>query len=142
MSDATASQIVSDLDELFPPVDPGITPLGSRLLVQIRTPVTKTKAGIIVPEQARDTDKWNTQIAKVIAVGPLAFRNRDTQEQWPEGAWCKAGDYVRVPKYQGDRMDVPIPGRQSGENAMFVLFEDIHILGLITGDPGAIKVYV
>lgn len=141
MSDATASQTVSDLDELFPPVDPGIKPLGSRLLVQIRTPVTKTKSGLFMPEQARDTEKWNTQIAKVIAVGPLAFRNRDTQELWPEGAWCKAGDFIRVPKYQGDRMDVPIPGRR-GEDALFVLFEDIHVLGIITGDPGDIKVYL
>ena len=28
----------SSLDEAFPPCDPGIEPLGSRVLVQIRTP--------------------------------------------------------------------------------------------------------
>ena len=57
----------------------------------------KTKGGIILTSETRETDAWNTQIAKVLRVGELAFKNRTTMERWPEGNWCEPGDFVRVP---------------------------------------------
>lgn len=125
--------------EAFPDVDPGIQPFGSRLLIQIRTPRTKSAGGIIIDSGSRDTEKWNTQVGKVVSVGPLAFKNRTTQETWPEGDWCKAGDFVRVPKYGGDRWEVPLP---NGENAMFVIFNDLDVIGQVTGDPLAIRAFL
>jgi co-chaperonin GroES (HSP10) len=89
--------------------------------------------------ETQDTEKWNTQVAKVISVGPLAFKNRNTQEAWPEGDWCKAGDFVRVPKYGGDRWEVPITRDNS---AMFVIFNDLDIIGQVTGDPLAVKAFI
>ena len=77
------------LAEAFPAADAGVQPFGSRVLVQIRTPKSKTSGGIILHSESRDTEKWNTQVAKVVSVGPLAFKNRNTMEQWPEGSWCK-----------------------------------------------------
>ncbi len=131
--------------EAFPEVNPGVQPFGSRVLVQIRTPKTKTSGGIILHSESRDTEKWNTQVAKVISVGPLAFKNRNTQESWPEGDWCKHGDFVRVPKYGGDRWEVPLGTRGadgSGESAMFVIFNDLDIIGQVTADPLAIKAFI
>lgn len=127
------------LIEAFPDADPGITPFGSRVLVQIRSPKTKTASGIIIDNGSRDTEKWNTQVAKVINVGALAFKNRNTMDSWPEGSWCKAGDYVRVAKYGGDRWEVPMP---NGETALFVIFNDLDIIGQVTGDPLAIRAFI
>ena len=127
------------LIEAFPDADPGITPFGSRVLVQIRSPKTKTASGIILDNGTRDTEKWNTQVAKVINVGALAFKNRNTMDSWPEGSWCKAGDYVRVAKYGGDRWEVPLP---NGETALFVIFNDLDIIGQVTGDPLAIRAFI
>ena len=127
------------LREAFPPADPGITPFGSRVLVQIRTPKTKTASGIIIDNGSRDTERWNTQIGKVISVGALAFKNRNSMESWPEGSWCQPGDYVRVPKYGGDRWEVPLA---NGESAMFVIFNDLDIIGRVTGDPLAIRAFI
>lgn len=127
------------LREAFPPADPGITPFGSRVLVQIRTPKTKTASGIIIDNGSRDTEKWNTQVARVVSVGALAFKNRNSMEPWPEGSWCGPGDYVRVPKYGGDRWEVPLPG---GESALFVIFNDLDIIGQVTGDPLAIRAFI
>lgn len=129
------------LDDAFPGANPGVVPYGSRVLVQIRTPKSKTKGGIILTSDTRETDLWNTQVAKVIAVGPVAFKNRDTLQPWAEGAWCEAGEFVRVPKYGGDRWQVPIEGRPD-ENALFVIFNDLDIVGKVTGDPLAIKAFV
>ena len=131
------------LAEAFPAVDAGVQPFGSRVLVQIRTPKTKTAGGIILHVESRDTEKWNTQVAKVIAVGPLAYKNRDTQASWPEGQWCKPGDFVRVPKYGGDRWEVPLDrGSREKEAAMFVIFNDLDVIGQVTGDPLAVKAFI
>jgi co-chaperonin GroES (HSP10) len=125
--------------EAFPTADPGITPFGSRVLVQIRTPRTKTASGIIIDNGSRDTEKWNTQVARVVSVGALAFKNRNTMDLWPEGSWCAPGDYVRVPKYGGDRWEVPLT---NGESALFVIFNDLDIIGQVTGDPLAIRAFI
>jgi co-chaperonin GroES (HSP10) len=129
--------------EAFPAANAGVQPFGSRVLVQIRTPKTKTAGGLILHSESRDTEKWNTQVARVVSVGPLAFKNRDTMQHWPEGSWCQPGDFVRVPKYGGDRWEVPL-GMKDGNNesAMFVIFNDLDIIGQVTGDPLAIKAFI
>lgn len=127
------------LAEAFPAVDAGVQPFGSRVLVQIRTPRKVTRGGIILSSETQDTERWNTQVAKVVGVGPLAFKNRNTQESWPEGDWCKPGDFVRVPKYGGDRWEVAI---NKNDSAMFVIFNDLDIIGQVTGDPLAVKAFI
>ena len=92
----------SSLDDAFPPANAGVTPFGSRVLVQIRTPKKQTKGGIILTSESRQDEIYNTQVAKVIGVGSLAFKNRNTMEPWPEGSGCEVGDFVRVPRYGGD----------------------------------------
>ena len=130
----------ASLDEAFPPCDPGIHPFGSRVLVQIRTPKQKTKGGIILTSETRETDAWNTQIAKVVSVGELAFKNRTTMEPWPEGSWCQEGDFVRVPKYGGDRWTVKTT--DGDDEALLVIFNDLDLVGKVTGDPLIIKAFI
>lgn len=128
-----------DEADAFPVIDPGVQPFGSRVLLQIRRAKSKTKGGIILSGETRDTETWNTQVAKIIAMGPLAFHNRNTMEPWPEGAWVAIGDYVRAPKYGGDRWSVRI---EDGEEILFCLFNDLDLLGKITGDPLAMKAFL
>lgn len=127
------------MKEAFPATEAGIKPFGSRVLVQIRTPKKTSSGGIILNTDTKDTEKWNTQVGKVIALGPLAFKNRNTMESWPEGAWCTEGEFVRVAKYGGDRWEVTLP---NGESAMFVIFNDLDIMGQVLGDPLAIKAFI
>lgn len=135
-----------NLGQAFPTVDCGLTPFGSRLIVQKRSPRTVTRGGIIVPEDSQDTEFWNTQVAKVISLGPGAFKNRDTLEIWPEGAWCGEGAYVRVPKYGGDKWFVSLPDAESARigvgKACFCIFNDLDIIGEITCDPMEVIAYL
>lgn len=126
------------LDDAFPAADCGIQPLGSRVIVQIRKAKQKTKGGLYIPEEARKTEASNTQVSKVVAIGTLAYRNRNTMEQWPEGAWCEVGDFVRSPKYGGDRWTVT----WGDEEIEFVMFNDLDILGKVTGDPTKIRAFI
>lgn len=129
------------LEEAFPEADPGIAPFGDKILLQMRTPKKKSAGGIILVDETQETELWNTQVAKVISMGPTAFKNQDTLQPWAEGDWCNVGDYVRCPKWGGDRWQIPIPGRP-GEFAMFVMFKDLDLIGKVKGNPLDIVAYV
>lgn len=130
----------NELHDAFPAVDPGAVPVGGRILVQWRqTRKTVTSAGIVIVEETKETEKWNNVVAKVIAVGPLAFRKRDTLEPWPEGNWVEVGDYVRMPKWGGDRWEVPINDQ---ETALFSIFNDHEVIAKVTGDPMSVRAFL
>lgn len=137
----TSESIIYTEDEIaeaFPDVDPGFDPYGSRLVVQLRSAKTKSKGGIILNTETQETEKWNTQIAKVLRIGPLAFHNRTTMDPWPEGSWCQVGDYVRVPKHLQDRWEV-----KHGDNlVLFMIVNDLDLLAKLTGNPLEVKAYI
>lgn len=146
----------TSLEDAFPDVNPGVMPTGNLVLVQMRQVPLRTPTGLLLDAETRQTEKDNNQVAKVIAVGPLAFHNRDTGQPWPEGAWCKVGDFVRVPKYQGDVWTMPYrrPDREVDEATgrwreivatdyvRFALFKDLAITGVYTCDPLTVRAFL
>jgi len=136
---------VSDPQELewaFPKVNAGQTPLGGRVIVQLRR--IKKKAGmIIIVDETKENEKWNNMIGKVVALGPLAYKNRDTMESWPEGTWAQVGDFVRVPRWGGDRWERSDPNADSKEDpVLFMTINDHEVIAKITDDPLSFKAYV
>ena len=109
----------------FPEVEPGAKPCGNQILVQLRTLKTKTSGGIILAEETKDFNNGNTQIAKVVKVGQIAFRDRKSGETWKEGAWAEIGDIVIIPRWGGFRFEVPVPGTE--DKAIFAIFEDFNV---------------
>ena len=134
----------AELAWAFPSVEPGAKPLGGRILVQLRRTKSKTSsAGIILVEETKETEKWNNMVAKVIEIGPIAFCHRDTMKPWPEGSWCQVGDYIRVPKWGGDRWEVKIPGEDDKEDsALFMILNDHEVIAKVTGDPLAMRAFI
>lgn len=134
----------ADVAWAFPSVDPGAKPLGGRILVQLRRAKQKTtSAGIILVEETKETEKWQNMVAKVLEIGPLAFKHRDTMQSWPEGSWVEVGDYIRVPKWGGDRWEVPVPGADEHEDpALFMVLNDHEVIAKLTGDPLAMKAFI
>jgi co-chaperonin GroES (HSP10) len=110
--------------DCFPAVDPGIKLKGNRIVVQLRKAKDVSKGGIILVNDTKATEKWNEVIAKVVAVGPLAYRDLNTLQPWPEGAWAEPGDLVRVIKYGGDRWAVP---HGDGE-VVFIILQDREVI--------------
>lgn len=139
MTDSTVAGNAADLLDSFPIVDPGAIPLGARVLLQLRKAKKRmTSSGIILPEETRDTERAQNPVAKVIALGPLAFKKRDTMEPWVEGIWCEVGDYLRVPKWTGDRWIVP----HADDNVEFMVLNDHEVIAKITGNPLEVKAFV
>ncbi len=131
---------MTDVTWAFPEVDAGAEPLGDKVLVQMKRIKKTTASGLLIVNDTKEAEKWNTQIAKVIAVGPLAFKNRDTLLPWPEGVWAEVGDFVRIPKWGGDRWEIPVEGEE--EPALFCIFRDVELIARIKGDPMKIRAYL
>ena len=128
----------------FPKVEAGMQPFGGRVIIQLRRIKKKTsKGGIILVEETKENEKWNNMVGVVVAMGPLAFKNRDTMASWPEGTWAQVGDYVRVPKWGGDRWEVRIPGSDDNEDpVLFMTLNDHELIAKVTGNPLSFKAYV
>lgn len=136
---APISSINQTLEEAFPEVNPNYLPLGSLVLMQIR--IAKRTIGeskLVMPDEVIATIQANTQVAKIISYGPLAFKNRSTGQPWPEGAWVKLGDYVRVPKFGGaERFEV----RYGDGVVQFIVQKDLELGGIVP-DPLAAIAFV
>ena len=147
--DRDSTYTEEELKKAFPDVDPGFEPFGSRVIVQIRSPKTITQGGIILTDDDKDTEKWNTQIGKIRAIGSVAFRNRTTLEPWPEGNWVQVGDYVRIPKFNQDKWEVDVEigeknvmGQPIPTRVLFMLINDMDLLAKKIGNPLEVKAYV
>ena len=107
MSDQKYIPDLRAFEDAFPQIECGAIPLGSRIIVQLRKTGNKSKGGIIIVPETKDTIKYNEVVAKVVKLGPLAYKSPDTLEPWKEGSWVNEGDLVRVIKWGGDRWSVP-----------------------------------
>lgn len=131
-------------DELawaFPEVSPGQRPFGGRVIVQLRR-IKKKSGMIIIVDETKENEKWNNMIGKVVAIGPLAFKNRDTMQPWAEGSWAELGDFVRVPRWGGDRWERKVPTEDGEDPVLFMTINDHELISAITDDPLSFKTYV
>jgi len=87
-----------------------IRPLGDRVLVQLLPAEEMTKAGIIIPDTAKD----QSQQAKVVAVGPGKI-NDGTRQPMD----VSEGQTVLIGKYGGDEF------KYEGEEYKIVSQDDI-----------------
>jgi co-chaperonin GroES (HSP10) len=115
--------------ECFPVIDCGVEVVGDRVLVQLRREKTTSKGGIILVDETKQTLRFNETVAKVVQIGPLAYKNLDDLTPWIEGPWCKEGDLVRTIKYGGDRFVVnPEDG---GAPVVFITLQAREIISKI-----------
>lgn len=109
----------------FPNVEPGSRPTGNQIMVQLRTVPKKSTGGIILANETKEFNQGNTQVARLVKVGNIAFHDRGSGDLWKEGAWAEVGDLVLCPRYGGFRFEVAIPG--TDEEAIFAIINDYDI---------------
>ena len=128
-------------EQAFPEgIDPGIELQGSRVLIQLRKEKEKTSGGIILTSETKATDRWNETVGKVRQVGPLAYKDVNTMDTFPEGPWCQNGDIVRTIKYNGDRFVVPVdPNDKEKGVVVFVIVQASEIIAKIKSYDHAAK---
>lgn len=116
----------------FPEVDCGREPCGNKVTVQLMH-VKKMKGSIILAGDTQEFNKNSTVVAKVVKVGQIAYRHRETGETWKEGAWAKVGDIVLMPRYGGtNRVEIPVPNTEH-ETVIFCTYNDYDIVDKLIG---------
>ena len=98
-------------------------PTGWRIAILPYRGAQKTKGGIALSEETQKRTQVATTVGYVLYLGPLAYYD---QEKFPDGPWCKEGDWIIFGRYAGAR--IPIDG---GE---IRFINDDEVLGVIN-DP-------
>ena len=78
-------------------------PTGWRLLSLPFKHKEKTKGGILITDNVLERAQVASTCGLVLAVGPHAYGDK---ERYPEGPWCKKGDWVIFARYAGSRIKI------------------------------------
>lgn len=87
----------SKVQELLP------EPAGYRILIACPVIEEKTEGGIIRPDELLDKEKVASIVGLVVKLGKDAYRD---QNKFPNGPWCKEGEWVMFRSYAGIRMNL------------------------------------
>ena len=77
-------------------------PTGWRLLVLPFKMPEKTKGGLYLGQDTLERQQVGSTCGLVLAMGPHCY----DKEKFPEGAWCKKGDWVIFARYAGSRIQI------------------------------------
>jgi co-chaperonin GroES (HSP10) len=135
---------LKDLHSYYPPIDSPLQPICDRIVVQLRRPKTVT-SGIIISNDAQNIEKYNQCNARLLAAGNEAVV---LMKEWG----IELNDFVRIPLYGGDRIEVPCPTEYRFESKHTHQVDDnpiilatirvTEILSKIIVDPRSIKTYI
>ena len=78
-------------------------PTGWRILVLPFKMNETTKGGVIMNESTLERQQVASQCGNVLAMGPQCYKDN---ERYPEGPWCKVGDWVVFARYAGSRINI------------------------------------
>lgn len=99
------------------------SPTGWRMLILPYRGKSKTQGGVYLPEKVIDDGQLTTVVGYVMKQGPLCYKDAD---KFPDGPWCKQGDWVIFARYAGSRFKI--------EGGEVRILNDDEILAVIS-DP-------
>ena len=105
-------------------------PTGWRLIVLPFKMDEKTKGGIIMNESTLEKQQVASQCGNVLAMGPQCYTDK---ERYPEGPWCKVGDWVIFARYAGSRIQI--------EGGEIRLLNEDEILATIKNPEDILHIY-
>ena len=63
----------------------------------------KTKGGVLLGKKPLNVNKWRLNVETFLAMGGSCYSDKD---RYPEGPWCKVGDWVVFARYAGSRIEI------------------------------------
>ena len=77
-------------------------PTGWRILVLPFKTKKKSKGGILYTDESIERSQVASTCGLVLAMGPHCY----DKDKFPEGSWCKKGDWVVFARYAGSRIKI------------------------------------
>ena len=95
-------------------------PTGWRIVVLPYRGIGKTKGGVLLTDKTIEDSQLTASVALVLDTGDDAYKDK---EKFPNGPWCKQGDWVVFGRYAGSRLKI--------EGGEVRLLNDDEILGTV-----------
>lgn len=99
------------------------SPTGWRMLILPYRGKAQTQGGVYIPEKVIEDGQLTTVVGYVMKQGPLCYKD---EAKFPDGPWCKQGDWVIFARYAGSRFRI--------EGGEVRILNDDEILAVIS-DP-------
>ncbi len=80
----------------------------------------QTKGGVLLTDKTIEDSQLTASVALVLDTGADAYKDK---EKFPNGPWCKQGDWVVFGRYAGSRLKI--------EGGEVRLLNDDEILGTV-----------
>jgi chaperonin GroES len=77
-------------------------PTGWRILVLPFKQKEKTKGGILLADETVERSQVASTCGLILDMGPHCY----DKERYPEGPWCKKGDWIIFARYAGSRIRI------------------------------------
>lgn len=78
-------------------------PTGYRILIALPEINEKTEGGVYMPDSLRSAEETASILGFVVKLGPAAYGDAS---RFPDGPWCKEGDFVLFRSYSGTRFKI------------------------------------
>ena len=78
-------------------------PTGWRILVLPFKQKEKTKGGILLADETVERSQVASTCGLVLRMGPDCYKDKD---RYPDGPWCKEGEWVMFARYAGSRIKI------------------------------------
>ncbi|NRA75054.1 MAG: co-chaperone GroES [Planctomycetes bacterium] len=79
------------------------SPSGFRLLIALPDVEETTEGGLYIPEERRYAESVASVVGFVLSTGPDAYAD---EKRFPNGPWCKEGDWIVMRAYSGTRLRI------------------------------------
>ena len=103
---------------------------GWRMVVLPFKGVEKTKGGLLLTDKAIEEQQLTTNVGLILNMGPDAYADKN---KFPNGPWCKKGDWVVFARYAGSRVKI--------EGGEIRILNDDEVLAKLKDPKDVITIY-
>lgn len=107
---------------------------GFMIAVKIYIPPDRTDGGVLLTDNTLENARYQSCAGLVVGMGPQAYKgnNPDGTPRFPEGPWCRVGDWILLPRYEATLMTY--------RKVAMGLIPDDRVQAILT-DPKDVDVY-
>ena len=104
-------------------------PSGYKLLIALPEVDEKTEGGIIKAQATRQLEEVGSIVGFVMKLGPDAYQDKN---KFPNGPYCKEGDFILMRSYSGTRFNI--------HDREFRLINDDSVEAIVDDPRGITKI--
>jgi chaperonin GroES len=117
-------------------VDLPVQPVGWRVLIRPFEPPTESSGGIVLPDEARESEEHLTYVGQIVAMGDQCYKviTRSGIDLSKIDPKPKVGDWIMYGTYGGQKIITK-------QGTKYLIMNDDGIMGIVK-DPASFRAYI